>query len=602
MLVDFFYDLYAIMGLLAFKKIEIMPEEKRLPFVLPKYQRNQFYQEWLGVKSLANLAVASRYNYNAIVSDQEYYWLGDKFHKAITANLSSLQDKEFKAGMTKIVSFSQREDENWKLGKALDPAVQRINLKRIIGMLPAELQKWLAVDFVWLDYKYRKVLVRQLSIMMRCAKDKYLRDYLLLGGVKYSFSYSHFFGISKTSPKSEREKFFQEFFQNFSNGAIENQKQEFAWIYEARHKMQKINQQLENRRIDIAVMGLDTQRKTIALQFWFSPFFKAQLFYSSDTEDDFGMDAFLSILKNDLQREQLSAQQIAALKVGINVEQWQQLEGSLSRFRYLTAMQNGGLLQSLPGTWGRDLIDYTHEVGSDDDLKYELFYDVIKQKLGRLLFGVCPAAINPQEIANVELLITLGAEFNLDLKLPPPNQPHRTEYPLVSLARMGKNKSIDQYIRLIGLLLTRGALVNVHYDQKDTALQKAVASMDTRVIKMLLNAGANPNFQNVVGYSSLHIFAEWLPSHLTHRRHATDQQLLNMHDENEVLALLLNAGTDINCKDKQGRKAYQLCSCNDSASAVWQAGLLAHKERKDEEEQAQAQTSIQKNVFNWVKR
>ncbi len=271
-------------------------------------------------------------------------------------------------------------------------------------------------------------------------------------------------------------------------------------------------------------------------------------------------------------------------------------------------MQNDGSPQPLSSTWSGDLVDYTSDVGSADDLKYELFYDVIKQKLGYLLFYASYhlhsrhiAFDSQEEVADVELLIKLGAEFNLELKLPVPRYPNFTQHPLVSLADRGGYKGykrIDFHIGLIDLLLTRGALVNVYDYSKNTplALACAVKSMDARVIKMLLNAGANPNLQNTRGRSSLHYFAGYLPSHLERRALTTEQGLLDMHDENEGLALLLNAGADINCKDDLGKKAYdELSRCNDSV-AVWNAGLQAHKKLKEAEGQAQTQISTQKST------
>ncbi|MDA7817041.1 ankyrin repeat domain-containing protein [Sulfurimonas sp.] len=127
-------------------------------------------------------------------------------------------------------------------------------------------------------------------------------------------------------------------------------------------------------------------------------------------------------------------------------------------------------------------------------------------------------------------------------------------------------------LQYVDLLITAGIDVNLAYNGYKGEISYPIISAscdDTRfeITKSLLAAGANPNANQIDGYTALHISYDSLritelllsmganPNLTSSKVYSTPLMFAAMYDKGEVCELLLNAGANVNVRDDRGMTA-----------------------------------------------
>jgi ankyrin repeat protein len=115
-------------------------------------------------------------------------------------------------------------------------------------------------------------------------------------------------------------------------------------------------------------------------------------------------------------------------------------------------------------------------------------------------------------------------------------------------------------------LAKAGALLNSqsHNDLKAAPLHSAAAGMYSKIVKMLLDMGADPNLREQGGFTPLHVAAQ--------------------NDDVETIRLLLLGGADLTLKNDDGKTALDLAmdAGHEKASALLSEGVTKRFKRRDE--------------------
>jgi ankyrin repeat protein len=115
-------------------------------------------------------------------------------------------------------------------------------------------------------------------------------------------------------------------------------------------------------------------------------------------------------------------------------------------------------------------------------------------------------------------------------------------------------------------LAKAGALLNSqsHNDLKAAPLHSAAAGMYSKIAKMLLDLGADPNLREQGGFTPLHVAAQ--------------------NDDVETIRLLLLGGADLTLKNDDGKTALDLAmdAGHEKASALLSEGVTKRFKRRDE--------------------
>jgi ankyrin repeat protein len=156
------------------------------------------------------------------------------------------------------------------------------------------------------------------------------------------------------------------------------------------------------------------------------------------------------------------------------------------------------------------------------------------------------AAVGGSQHAAVETLLRHKADPN-------GTDTHNATPPLVAAAdRATTSRDTPAAIRLVKTLLDAGANVNASDIFGITALAKASARGNAEMVRLLLARGANPNAADKAGKTPLIHFVEFAP-----RSAAPD-----------VARLLIAAGADVHAKDGAGRSAIDIAISNNSTGIV----------------------------------
>ena len=115
-------------------------------------------------------------------------------------------------------------------------------------------------------------------------------------------------------------------------------------------------------------------------------------------------------------------------------------------------------------------------------------------------------------------------------------------------------------------LAKAGALLNSqsHNDLKAAPLHSAAAGMYSKIAKMLLDLGADPNLREQGGFTPLHVAAQ--------------------NDDAETIRLLLLGGADLTLKNDDGKTALDLAmdAGHEKASALLSEGVTKRFKRREE--------------------
>jgi len=148
-------------------------------------------------------------------------------------------------------------------------------------------------------------------------------------------------------------------------------------------------------------------------------------------------------------------------------------------------------------------------------------YDQLKSDRN-LLIGILKSNPTPQEIKK-------AIESGID-----PNQRSDNTYPIL----LASEKCNDNDIEVIKALIMGGAEVNIiPIPSEGSPLMLAVQGQKKKIVKTLLDAGADPNAKRPETNETALIFASY------------------MNEDIEIIKMLLQAGARINDKDKYGTTA-----------------------------------------------
>jgi ankyrin repeat protein len=115
-------------------------------------------------------------------------------------------------------------------------------------------------------------------------------------------------------------------------------------------------------------------------------------------------------------------------------------------------------------------------------------------------------------------------------------------------------------------LARAGAPINSpsHNDLKAAPIHSAAAGKHTRIVKMLLDRGADPNVREQGGFTPLHAAAQ--------------------NDDLDTVRLLLLGGADLTLKNQDGKTALDVAmdAGNEKASALLGEGVTKRFKRRDE--------------------
>jgi uncharacterized protein len=115
-------------------------------------------------------------------------------------------------------------------------------------------------------------------------------------------------------------------------------------------------------------------------------------------------------------------------------------------------------------------------------------------------------------------------------------------------------------------LAKAGALLNSqsHNDLRAAPIHSAAAGMYSKIAKMLLDMGAEPNLREQGGFTPLHVAAQ--------------------NDDVETIRFLLLGGADLTLKNDAGKTAldFAMDAGNEKASALLSEGVTKRFKRRDE--------------------
>ena len=145
---------------------------------------------------------------------------------------------------------------------------------------------------------------------------------------------------------------------------------------------------------------------------------------------------------------------------------------------------------------------------------------------------VLHAAAEAGEVGCIHELVDRGVNVNIE--------DHHGRAPLICAAESGHTGAIRA-------LLERGANVNSIYSGRGTPLVVAIQiAASPKIIKMLLENGADPNIPGAYGSSPLHMAAK------------------HSDDETEIARDLLEYGADVDARGEKGRTPLQMAAESDN--------------------------------------
>ena len=138
-----------------------------------------------------------------------------------------------------------------------------------------------------------------------------------------------------------------------------------------------------------------------------------------------------------------------------------------------------------------------------------------------------------------------------------------------------------RHIKIVRFLLDAGAEVNIQDNDGYTALIWAVQKGDLQIVRLLLEAGAEVNIQNNMGDTALIwgtriVYPDGLRGNPANKRF-------------QIIRLLLDAGADLYIRNNEGMIAYDVALINDNYRI---ANLLGQQMEKIEKATTQFQSRI----------
>ena len=237
---------------------------------------------------------------------------------------------------------------------------------------------------------------------------------------------------------------------------------------------------------------------------------------------------------------------------------------------------------------GETPLMYAATVGSVDAMRFLLDHGADPNLQNQ--FGSTALIWSATDIAKVQLLLDHGANPNLASK--------RGRTPLLVGAMS------DQSAAIVRLLISKGADIQAKDVIKTTALKAASFGNDTETIKLLLDAGLDPNAVDLPGLSPLMMAAGWngnldavkmllakgakingvsrpvmgLPTRIAPSKFGNLTALLMSapFGPPELIRTLLDSGAEVNAKDVRGMTPLMLAVANDHQDPAVVRLLLSH--------------------------
>lgn len=140
-------------------------------------------------------------------------------------------------------------------------------------------------------------------------------------------------------------------------------------------------------------------------------------------------------------------------------------------------------------------------------------------------------AVNRNQAARVQTLLTAGANVNI-------RHPPLQLTPLIVASDVNFNADKKISLKIVKLLITRGANVNVHDRDGLTPLMKAIGSYNLLVVTYLLDSGADVNAKDQRGHTPL--------------THAI------MRSQSQILSLLIERGARLDVQGDMGTTPWSI--------------------------------------------